>query len=117
MSVMNDLMQLTEHKPHPISNLTTTHQSSVLLAEKHITVLPHPPYSNNLAPCNFFIFPKMNNGLKAHHFGSVDNIQRATTQSLNTIPLDDFQGCDKNKKNRCEHCAHSQGAYFEGDNV
>ncbi|KAF7243710.1 Integrin beta-2 [Varanus komodoensis] len=31
------------------------------LAEKHITVLPHPRYSPNLAPCKFFIFPKMKN--------------------------------------------------------
>lgn len=87
------------------------------LAEKHITVLPHPPYSPDLAPCDFFIFPKMKKGMKGHHFGSVDNVQGATTQALKVIPLEDFQGCYEEWKNRWERCVHSQGAYFEGENV
>jgi hypothetical protein len=29
------------------------------LAEKQIAVLPHPPYSPHLAPCDVFIFPKI----------------------------------------------------------
>jgi len=29
------------------------------LAKKNIPVLPHPPYSPDLAPCDFYLFPKL----------------------------------------------------------
>ena len=29
------------------------------LAKKNIPVLPHPPYSPNLAPCDFYLFSKL----------------------------------------------------------
>jgi hypothetical protein len=28
-------------------------------ASEKVTVLPHPPYSPDLAPCDFFFFPKL----------------------------------------------------------
>ena len=39
------------------------------LAKKNIPVLPHPPYSPELAPCDFYLFPK----LKGHLFGTMEN--------------------------------------------
>jgi hypothetical protein len=29
-----------------------------------MAVIPHPPYSPDLAPCDFFLFPKMEQKLK-----------------------------------------------------
>ena len=29
------------------------------LAKKNIPLLPHPPYSPDLAPCDFYLFPKL----------------------------------------------------------
>jgi histone-lysine N-methyltransferase SETMAR len=29
------------------------------LASTKVTFIPHPPYSLDLAPCDFFLFPKM----------------------------------------------------------
>ena len=42
---------------------------------KNIPILPHPPYSPDLAPCDFYLFPKLKLKLKGHHFGTVENIQ------------------------------------------
>jgi hypothetical protein len=39
------------------------------LAQNNITMLPHPPYSPDLAPWDFFLFPKLKTHLKGHHFG------------------------------------------------
>ena len=50
------------------------------LAKKNIPVLPHPPYSPDLAPCELYLFPK----LKGHHFGTMENIQKIVTDELNT---------------------------------
>jgi len=46
------------------------------LAKKNIAVLPHPPYSPDLAPCDFYLFPKLKSKLKGHHFGLLENIQQ-----------------------------------------
>jgi transposase len=29
------------------------------LVKKNISTLPHPPYSPDLAPCDFYLFPKL----------------------------------------------------------
>jgi len=34
------------------------------LAKNTITKMDHPPYSPELAPCNFWLFPKLKNALK-----------------------------------------------------
>jgi len=54
------------------------------LAKKNIPVLPHPPYSPDLAPCDFYLFPKLESKLKGHHFGTMENIQKTVTDELHT---------------------------------
>ena len=96
---------------------TTTRQPTlrfrVFLAKKNIPVLPHPPYSPDLAPCDFYLFPK----LKGHHFGTMENIQKIVTDELNTLTENDFQYCFDQWEKRWNHCVTSQGLYFEGDNL
>ena len=38
-----------------------------------IPVVPQPPCSLDLSPCDFFLFPKLKFHLKGRHFGNVDN--------------------------------------------
>jgi hypothetical protein len=38
-------------------------------------VIPHPPYSPDVAPCNFFLFPKMKLKLKGCRFDTTEEIQ------------------------------------------
>jgi len=38
------------------------------LAKHQTSVVPHPPYSPNLAPADFFLFPKLKTTLKGHNF-------------------------------------------------
>ena len=63
------------------------------LAKKNIPVLPHPPYSPDLAPCDFYLFPKLKWKLKGHHFGTMENIQKIVTDEVNTLTENDFQYC------------------------
>ena len=50
----------------------TAHSIRQFLAEKNITVLDHPPYSPDLAPCDFFLFLKVKGVLKGTRFGEVE---------------------------------------------
>jgi transposase len=54
------------------------------LAKKNIPAFPCPPYSPDLAPCDFYLFPKLKLKLKGHHFGTV-------TDELRTLTENDFQ--------------------------
>jgi len=63
------------------------------LGKKNIPVLPHPPYSPDLAPCDFYLFPKLKSKMKGHHFGTMENIQNIVTDELHTITENDFRYC------------------------
>ena len=87
------------------------------LAKKNIPVLPHPPYSPDLAPCDFYPSLSWNQSSKAiNHFGTMENIKKIVTDELHTLTEDDFRYCYDQWKKRWNHCVTSQGSYFEGDN-
>jgi hypothetical protein len=48
-----------------------------VLTKKDIPVVPQSPYSPDLSPYDFFLFPKLKFHLKGGHFGTVDNIQKS----------------------------------------
>jgi histone-lysine N-methyltransferase SETMAR len=45
-----------------------------VLVRNSITVMDHPPYSPDLAPCDFFLFPKCKLVLHGQHLGDVATI-------------------------------------------
>lgn len=44
------------------------------LAKNQTPVFPQPPYSPDLAPCDFFLFPKLKSMLKGRRFQTIDDI-------------------------------------------
>nr|CAH7734624.1 unnamed protein product [Callosobruchus chinensis] len=48
------------------------------LEKKSIPVLEHPPYSPDLAPCDFYLFPKIKSSLKGTRFESVEDVKEKT---------------------------------------
>jgi hypothetical protein len=46
-----------------------------LLDKKSITKMDHPPYSHDLVPCGFWLFPKLKNALKGQRFADLSDIQ------------------------------------------
>jgi len=43
-----------------------------------LTLLPHPPYSPGLAPCDFFLFPNLKKSLAGQKFASNEEAVAAT---------------------------------------
>jgi histone-lysine N-methyltransferase SETMAR len=60
------------------------------LAEKKNPVVPHPPYSPDLAAYDFFLFPRIKMKLKGRRFDDVDTIKMNTTRELNMLSREDF---------------------------
>jgi len=61
------------------------------LAHNNIITLLHPPYSPDLAPCDFFLFPKMKLQLKGCRFDKVEEIQWELQNVLGGLREQDFQ--------------------------
>ena len=57
-----------------------------------IRTVPHPPYRPDVAPCDFWLFPK----LKEKHCGcrleKIENMKEAMTKVINTLTEEDFHG-------------------------
>ena len=63
------------------------------LAENNIAVLEQLPYSPDLAPCDFFLFPKPKKVIKGTHFQDSEAIKTAVTKELRANPEESFQEC------------------------
>jgi len=46
------------------------------------TVVPHPRYSPDLAPSDFWLFPKLKETLKGQHFSSDAEVEAAVCKSI-----------------------------------
>jgi transposase len=85
------------------------------LANKNITVLEHPPYSPNLAPCDFYLFAKIKSVLKGNYFLSVENVKTKTAEIFNSLTEHDLRNCFERCQHRMQLCVILEGKYFEGD--
>jgi len=83
------------------------------LAKNETTIVPQPPYSPDLAPADFFLFPKLKSTLKGRPFDTTDKIQKNSMNESFAIPKEAFQRWQK----RWERCVASEGNYFEGDKL
>lgn len=83
------------------------------LAKKMIPVLDHPPYSPDLSPPDYFLFPKLKMELKGQHFSTIETIQEVVTQKLKNIPTADFSRAMEKFGDRARRCIECNGDYFE----
>jgi len=94
------------------------HSSSLVqtfLVKHRITQVCQPPYSPDLAPCDFWLFSKLKLPLKGTRFQTANEIKENATRQLMAIPKKDFSDCFEKWKERWDKCVRSQGQYFEGD--
>jgi hypothetical protein len=78
-------------------------------------LLPHPPYSPDLAQCDFLLFPQLKKTMKGRQFNYVEEIQANTTRKLKAITKTNYQRSIDQWQECWKKCIHAQGHYFEGD--
>jgi len=64
---------------------------NAFLAEKSIPVITQPPYSPDLAPCDFWLFPTLKMDLKGMRFATMKTSN--STAELQKIPKEAFRRC------------------------
>ena len=62
------------------------------LTKMGLKTVPQPPYSPDLAPCNFWLFPKLRG---CRRYETTDEIKEAVTKVIDTLTQEDFHGALK----------------------
>ena len=68
-----------------------------------IKTVPHRPYSPNLVPCDFWLFPK----LRVCRYETTEDRKEDITKVIDTLTEEDFHMYNK--------CTAARGDYFEED--
>ena len=99
---MEDLRELCPKGAHPCHRLFDQ--------DGHLEV-PQPPYSPDLAPCDFCLFPK----LRVCRYETTEEMKGAVTKVIDTLTQEDFPGVLQKLLEQYNKYIASGGDYFEGD--
>jgi len=83
------------------------------LNPKNVTILYHPPYSPDLSPPDYFLFPKLKMKLIGLHFADFAEIQEAVTNELKKVQKEEFLAAFQKLYNHTKACMYASGAYFD----
>ena len=71
---------------------------------------PYPPYSTDLAPCDFWSFPK----LRGCRYETIEDMKEAVTKVIDTLKQKEIHGAFQNLWER-HKCIAAGADYFERD--
>ena len=76
-----------------------------------IKVIDHPPYSPDLAPCDFWLNDYIKRNLDSYE--DEESLIKAVTTIVQNIPLQEYRKAFKKWIERMELCEEAEGDYFE----
>jgi hypothetical protein len=85
------------------------------LPKQQVTVLPHHPSPPDLAPCDFFFFPRLKEKLRGRRFLSAEEIVTATREATWDLPANISQQCLQQLYQRWQTCIAANDNCFEGE--
>jgi histone-lysine N-methyltransferase SETMAR len=75
---------------HDNASVHTSLKTTKFVTNNNMVIVPHPPYSPELALCDFALHPKLKMKLKGRRFETVSDIQRESQAALDSIKENDF---------------------------
>ena len=87
------------------------HQSTTpsYLTKKGIKTVPHSPYSPDLAPCDFWLFPK----LRGCNYETIEEMKEAMMKVIHMLTQEDLYGAFQKLLERYNKCITAGGDYFK----
>ena len=76
-----------------------------------IKTVPQPTYRPAVAPCDFWLFPK----LRGCRYKTIEEIKEAVTKVIDMLTQEDFHGAFQKFFKRFKKYIATGGDYFEGD--
>ena len=80
------------------------------LTKMGIKTVPQPPYSPDLAPCDFWLFPK----LRGCRYETIEEVKEAVTKAIDSLIQNDFPVAFQKLLERYK-CIAAGEDYFERD--
>lgn len=102
-------MKLHHDNARPHTSLATT----AAIARMGWSVVPHPPYSPDLAPSDFHLFPSMKEDIRGQRFDDLDEVKRAIHSWVRQCPQDFFRSGFLAWMKRWRKCVEGGGDYVE----
>ena len=98
----------------PGSSTTTTRLHTALsirqyLAQRNVPMLEQPPYSPDLAPSDFFLFPKLKTVLKGTRFPDLETLKRAATKEQRAFQKEPSRSAWKRGIGGCTSVSIAEG--------
>ena len=81
------------------------------LTKMGIKTVPSPPYSPDLAPCDFWLFPK----LRGCHYETIEEMKEAVMKVIDTLTQEDFHRTFQKLLEWWNKGIAAGGDYFEGN--
>lgn len=98
---------------HDNASAHTAAKTTQFLKDLGVHPLTHPPYSPDLAPCDFYLFPITKNKLRGQRFQSCEDAVAAFVSAIQDISKEEWKNCFKQWFQRMELCVECNGEYFE----
>ena len=76
-----------------------------------IKIVPQPPYSPDLSPCDICLFPE----LRGCRLETIEETKEAVTKVIDTLTQEDFHGALQKLLEQYNKYIADGGDYFEGD--
>jgi len=113
--------ELQNKRPHLVKKKVLfynapAHASAVAMAklvELHYVLLPHPPYSPDFAPCEFFLFPNLKKSLVGQKFESNEEVIAGTEAYFADLEKTYFSVGLKKLEYRRVKCIELKGDYVQ----
>jgi len=85
------------------------------LADLHLHTAPHPPYSPDLAPCDFYLFGHLKDAISGRVFSNYEEMKEAVLETLDKIGPKTLKCVYNTWIRRLEECERNGGEYVHED--
>ena len=85
------------------------------LTKMGIKTVPQPPYSPDLAPCVFWLLPKLKEKLRGCRYEIIEEMKEAMTKVMDMFTHEDFHGAFQKLLEQYNKCIAVRGDYFAGN--
>lgn len=98
---------------HDNASSHTSAQTSAFLTGQNVELMSHPPYSPDLAPNDFFLFPHIKKKMRGERFSSPEDAVEAFKNHVLEVSQSEWKKCFDNWFERMQKCINQAGEYFE----
>ena len=98
---------------HDNASSHTTAVTLDLSAANHVKLVTHPPYSPDLTPCDWFLFPSIKRLLKGKQFQNAEDARAFFEGVILDIPQSTWSGVIDSWFERMVKCVRAERGFFK----